>query len=278
MHYGRFAAMILASTVIMFGLMYLNTYALEHVFYSETRTYMALLMGGVMAVVMMAFMMGMYPSRTVNLGIMIGGAVVAVVTLFLVRSQITVQDASYMRAMIPHHSIAVMTSTRAQFSDARVSGLAEGIALAQKKEIAEMRALIADLEAGRSVETAYTDPAPQVGNLQAALSNTLLSTLDPMPLSREQAAEILAQTADCTFRYTRAAEPVLYTTALDGPGAMQLNGVLVPLSSTEPGKWAADGLNMSVEYLPGPNLRANARLNFSLSEGPEAAFLGFWDC
>ena len=121
MHYGRFAAMIIASTLIMFGLMYLNTYALEHVFYSETRTYMALLMGGVMAVVMMAFMMGMYPSRTVNLGIMIGGAVVAVVTLFLVRSQITVQDASYMRAMIPHHSIAVMTSTRAQFSDARVS-------------------------------------------------------------------------------------------------------------------------------------------------------------
>lgn len=31
MSYGRFAAMIAVSTVIMFGLMYLNTFALDHI-------------------------------------------------------------------------------------------------------------------------------------------------------------------------------------------------------------------------------------------------------
>ncbi|MBP0483673.1 DUF305 domain-containing protein [Sagittula salina] len=278
MHYGRFAAMILASTVVMFGLMYLNTYALEHIFFSETRIYMALLMGGVMAVVMMAFMFGMYPSRRVNLGIMIGGGVVFVGTLFLVRAQVTVQDASYMRAMIPHHSIAVMTSTRAEISDPRVTGLAGDIALAQRKEIAEMRALIADLEAGRTSGDVYEDPAPQVGDVQAALSNTLLSTLDPEPLTREEAGQVLAQEAECTFRYTRAGDPVLYATSPEGPGVMLLNGVLVPLDATSPGLWSAEGLGMFVEELPGAGLRANARLTFRLSSGPEAAFLGFWHC
>ncbi len=53
MSYWRFAAMIATSTVVMFVLMYLNTYALEHLFWSETRVYMAILMGATMAVIML---------------------------------------------------------------------------------------------------------------------------------------------------------------------------------------------------------------------------------
>lgn len=52
-HSAKFGAMIGTSTVVMLILMYLNTYALDHVFFSETRTYMALLMGAAMAVVML---------------------------------------------------------------------------------------------------------------------------------------------------------------------------------------------------------------------------------
>ena len=59
MSYGRFAAMIATSTVVMFVLMYLNTYALDHIWYSQTRTWMALLMGATMAFIMLAFMLGM---------------------------------------------------------------------------------------------------------------------------------------------------------------------------------------------------------------------------
>jgi hypothetical protein len=146
MSYKKFAAMIATSTAVMFGLMYLNTYALDHVFFSETRLYMAFLMGAVMAIVMLAFMRSMYPSRTVNIAIFAGAALVVAGSLWLVRSQATVDDESYMRAMIPHHSIAIMTSRRANIDDPRVRELADGIIEAQVKEIAEMKALIADLE------------------------------------------------------------------------------------------------------------------------------------
>ncbi|KPF53520.1 DUF305 domain-containing protein [Rhizobium sp. AAP116] len=147
MTYTRFAAMIATSTVVMFGLMYLNTYALDHVTYSQTRTWMAILMGAVMAVIMMGFMASMYKNQRLNAVIIAGSVIVFAFALWLVRSQETVDDVSYMKAMIPHHSIAIMTSERAHIRDPRVRELADEIIEAQVREIAEMKALIADLEA-----------------------------------------------------------------------------------------------------------------------------------
>lgn len=144
--YRRFTAMIIVSTLVMFGLMYLNTYQLDHVFFSETRAYMALLMGATMAIVMLAFMTHMLENRSVNLGIAVASCLVFAGSLWLVRSQATVDDVSYMRAMIPHHSIAIMTSTRARITDPRVRKLADGIAETQVREIAEMKQLIRDIE------------------------------------------------------------------------------------------------------------------------------------
>jgi hypothetical protein len=146
MSYWRFAAMIATSTVVMYGLMYLNTYAWEHVFWSETRAWMALLMGATMSVIMLGYMLAMYRNRAINLAILGGSVVVFALSLWLVRSQATVNDRDYMRAMIPHHSIAILTSERAQIRDPRVRNLAGQIIEAQKREIAEMRDLIRDLE------------------------------------------------------------------------------------------------------------------------------------
>ncbi len=145
--YGRFAAMIATSTVVMFVLMYLNTYALDHVFFSETRFYMALVMGAAMAVIMLAFMLGMYTnSARQHRRSSPAASRVFALALWLVRSQPTVEDVSWMKAMIPHHSIAILTSERAHITDPRVRKLADGIIEAQRREIAEMKALIADLE------------------------------------------------------------------------------------------------------------------------------------
>lgn len=144
--YLKFGAMIATSTVVMFGLMYLNTYALDHIFFSETRAYMALVMGATMAIIMLGFMLAMYTDRRMNLAILGGSAVVFILALWLVRSQATVEDVSYMRAMIPHHSIAILTSERAHISDPRVRKLADGIVSAQRREIDEMKMLIKDLE------------------------------------------------------------------------------------------------------------------------------------
>ena len=144
--YRRFAAMIAVSTVVMFGLMYLNTYALDHVTFSETRAYMALVMGAAMALVMLGFMLHMLENRAANLAIAGLSVGVFAVSLWLVRSQVTVDDVSYMKAMIPHHSIAIMTSRRAQIRDPQVRKLADGIIKAQVREIGEMKSMIERLE------------------------------------------------------------------------------------------------------------------------------------
>ncbi len=141
--------MIATSTVVMFGLMYLNTYALDHIFFSETRAYMALIMGATMAIIMLAFMLGMYKNSKANLGIFAGSALVFALALWLVRSQATVADVSWMKAMIPHHSIAILTSERAKITDPRVRKLADQIVESQRKEIGEMKAIIKELEGKR---------------------------------------------------------------------------------------------------------------------------------
>jgi magnesium-transporting ATPase (P-type) len=146
--YMRFGAMIATSTVVMFGLMYLNVYSLDHVYFSETRAWMALVMGATMAIIMLAFMLGMYSNGKANLAIFLGSVVVFAVALYLVRSQDTVEDVAWMKAMIPHHSIAILTSERANITDPRVKALADQIISSQRKEIDEMRTLIRELEGG----------------------------------------------------------------------------------------------------------------------------------
>jgi hypothetical protein len=141
--------MVATATVIMYGLTYLNTYEIDHVFFSETRLYMSLIMGATMAVVMLLFMLHMHRSTKVNLAIGAASIALFAASLWLVRSQRTVDDVSYMKAMIPHHSIAILTSERAQISDPRVRELADEIIEAQRREIDEMKNLIADLESSK---------------------------------------------------------------------------------------------------------------------------------
>lgn len=160
--YGRFFAMIGTSSVVMFGLMYLNTYALDHVFFSQTRMWMALYMGGMMAIIMLAFMLGMYSNRKANIAIFAGAAIAFAAGVYLVRSQFTVDDVAWMKAMIPHHSIAILTSERANISDPRVRALADAIIEAQRGEIAEMKRYIVDIESNG--DAAPGTPRAEEGN------------------------------------------------------------------------------------------------------------------
>ena len=145
-NYKKFLIMVVTSTVIMYGLMYLNTYEWDHVFFSQTRLFMTLIMGAVMAIVMLLFMRNMYTNKRTNTGIIVGSLILFVLSFWLVRSQTTVADVSYMRAMIPHHSIAILTSERANIEDPRVREIADQIIEAQVREIAEMKEMLADLE------------------------------------------------------------------------------------------------------------------------------------
>ena len=279
MSYWRFAAMIATSTIVMLGLMFLNTYEIEHVFWSETRFYMAILMGAVMAVIMLAFMLKMYSSKTLNALIFAGSVVVFALTLWLVRSQVTVQDRSYMSAMIPHHSIAIMTSTRAGITDARVRGLADGIIYAQDKEIAEMRWLIADIAANGEAETA-PEPAPaEIVSAEEALSTEVVANVDPEFLTEDQIAEVFPDGATCRFTYTGESPPVLVTgTTADGATALvRISGDLVLLSGEDPSGSSFSAEPLTAELRP---VADDDYVDLIMSAGSdyEAGFRGHSTC
>ena len=159
--YLRFGAMIATSIVVMYLVTYLNVFDVAHIHFSEERVYMALTMGGAMGVVMMGWMWGMYGNRRWNIGVVAGSVLLAVVATFLSQSQLLVEDGNYMRGMIPHHSIAILTSERANIRDVRVRELADEIIEAQRREIAEMEWLLEDIaENGEATTTDEADARP----------------------------------------------------------------------------------------------------------------------
>ena len=143
--YAKFLGMIITSAILMYGVMYLNTYQLDHVYFSEMRLYMVILSTCVMAVVMLLFMLGMLKDKKMNMAIVGVSVLVFAGSFYLMRNQTTIDDVDYMQGMIPHHSIAILTSGRANISDPRVKKLADDIIEAQKREIEEMKNLIEDI-------------------------------------------------------------------------------------------------------------------------------------
>lgn len=145
-NYTIFISMLLASGIAMYITMYLNTYEWSHAYFSWTRMYMTLMGLSTMAIIMFLFMRKMYKDKAKNIGIILGSIAIFFTSLFLVRQQKPIEDIRWMKAMIPHHSIAILTSGRAELSDPEVKKLAEDIIKAQRKEIEEMKAMIQRLE------------------------------------------------------------------------------------------------------------------------------------
>ncbi len=144
--YIKYSGMILTSAIFMYVVMYLNTYQLDHVFFSEMRLYMTILSTCVMAIIMLLFMMSMLKDKRINTAIIAVSLLVFATSFFLMRNQTTIDDVDYMEGMIPHHSIAILTSENAKITDPRVRELADDIIKVQIKEIKEMKALIEDLK------------------------------------------------------------------------------------------------------------------------------------
>ena len=145
-NYKKFGLMMLVSFIMMYAIMFLNVFELEHVILSTTRTYMTLLMVAPMAILMLFFMWKMYNNVKVNYAIIGVSTLVFVLSLYGLRTQTPIGDIQWMKAMIPHHSSAILTSSNANFEDAEVQKLANDIIEAQKKEIADMKAMIKRLE------------------------------------------------------------------------------------------------------------------------------------
>lgn len=164
MMYLRFAAMILTGMVVMYATMFVGTYQWDHVRWSESRLFMALTMGGAMGLVMIAWMLNMYKNAKANIAVVVASVMLLGTGVALDRSQLTVEDQSWMSAMIPHHSLAITRSERAQIDDVRVCELAVEISEAQRREIDEMDWLIQDIERNgpaTTPEEAEARPVPE---------------------------------------------------------------------------------------------------------------------
>lgn len=142
MSYKKFSLMLIISFIIMYAVMFFNIDKLNHYHNSITRIYMAILMVAPMAVVMMLMMGKMYPNKKRNTAIILAATVVFVLTLTGLRTQTPVGDVQYMKAMIPHHSSAIMVSKHADIKDPEVKKLSEKIIQSQEREIAEMETLL----------------------------------------------------------------------------------------------------------------------------------------
>jgi hypothetical protein len=283
--YGWFFAMVGTSTVLMFGLMFINSYSVEHLYWSETRFYMTIVMGATMAIVMLLFMLNMYKSTLANVAIFAGSIVIFAGALWLVRSQVTVQDESWMSAMIPHHSIAIMTSERAETTDPRVSALAAEIVTAQNREISEMRYLIDDIsqngEAGPEWPLGEAERPAQLESLQDAIATPIIAGIRPAPLATDEINSALGSAGECTFIRAVNANPILVTDG-NGTGVAKISGSLVTFAADGPvnsgGLLTADGGQLTLT--PGDADGDDATLLFELTgEQPLAVgFTGYWNC
>ncbi|WP_346769057.1 DUF305 domain-containing protein [Crystallibacter degradans] len=164
--YLRFGAMILTAMVVMYAAMFVGSYEWSHVRWSESRMFMALTMGGTMGLIMLAWMLNMYRNTKANVAVVVISLLLLGGGVFLDRSQTTVQDTGFMSSMIPHHSLAITRSERAELADARVCQLAVEISEAQRREIFEMDWLIEDIQRNGVAATAQEAEARSVPDYQ----------------------------------------------------------------------------------------------------------------
>jgi uncharacterized protein (DUF305 family) len=162
--YLRFGAMILTAMVVMYAMMYVSSWEWSHVRWSESRLFMVMAMGGSMGLVMLGWMLNMYRDSRLNVVIVVVSLLLLAAAVALDRSQTTVQDNSFMSAMIPHHSIAILRSERAKIADLRVCELAVQISESQRREILEMEWLMDDIKQNGLITTlaeAEARPIPE---------------------------------------------------------------------------------------------------------------------
>ena len=140
--YKTFFTMLLISFCIMYGVMFLNVDSGEHIYLSATRFYMSVLMITPMGILMIAFMRIMYKNKKLNAIILMTSIALFILAFAGLRTQSFISDKQYIRAMIPHHSSAIMTSKHANLKDPEVKELAASIIKSQEKEIEQMKQML----------------------------------------------------------------------------------------------------------------------------------------
>jgi len=142
-HYRNFLIELVFDFIVMYLAMYSMIASLNHFRFNLNNIYMTLIMLAPMALVMLVTMRSMFPSKRANI-LLAGGAVIAFVIGFMgMRTQAGAGDKELLRAMIPHHSGAILMCEEASLSDPEVIQLCKNIVEAQKREISQMEGILA---------------------------------------------------------------------------------------------------------------------------------------
>lgn len=137
---------LVISTIVMYVVMFTMIWSAGDFFNNLNMVYMALTMAMPMGMLMLLMMKTMYPNPQVNRVLYALFALLFVLALWGTRAQALVGDRQFVRAMIPHHSGAILMCHRAALQDAGIRDLCfkpGGIIDSQTREIAQMQALLA---------------------------------------------------------------------------------------------------------------------------------------
>ena len=142
-HYGRLAIELTLDFVVMYLVMFTMIATLSHFRFNLNNVYMTLMMVAPMTIIMLVSMRSMFPSQRLN-GLIIAGATAVFLLSFLgMRTQAGIGNSEFLRAMIPHHSGAIMMCEQASITDPEILALCQEITKSQKAEIAQMEAILA---------------------------------------------------------------------------------------------------------------------------------------
>ncbi len=137
---------LVVMTVVHLVIMYVAMFAMINrgsYFYNNTNMfYMAVLMAAPVTLFMLISMRHMYPNRKMNIIIGIVFALLTIGSYGAIRTQAAVGDKQFLRAMIPHHSGAILMCREANITDQEISGLCKEIIDGQQREIDQMEGIL----------------------------------------------------------------------------------------------------------------------------------------
>jgi hypothetical protein len=142
-HYGMLGLNLGLSAVIMYLVMFTMIDSTGEFYNNIDNVYMTLMMVSPMAILMLLMMGSMYTNRALNLVLYAAFAAIFILSFVGMRTQALVGDDQFLRAMIPHHSGAILMCREARISDPEIAALCARIRQSQKEEIDQMKAVLA---------------------------------------------------------------------------------------------------------------------------------------
>jgi hypothetical protein len=142
-HYRGLAIELTLDFIVMYLVMYTMIATLRHFHLNLNNLYMTLMMVAPMTIIMLVSMRSMFPSQRLNWLVIAGAAAVFLLSFAGMRTQAGIGNSEFLRAMIPHHSGAILMCEKASITDPEILALCREITKSQSQEIAQMEAILA---------------------------------------------------------------------------------------------------------------------------------------